>query len=71
MKYHDGQEVMIEDTVKLGQDRNGLVVCIIDDDVYTPAHPREQWSYLKKGLMIEFPMYGLIHYDYSDWLNAQ
>jgi hypothetical protein len=63
MKYFDGQEVRLEDRVKLGEDHNGTVVCIIDTDEYTTEHPKSAWSYLKKGLMVEFPKYGLIHYD--------
>jgi hypothetical protein len=25
-------------------------------------HPEAQWGYLKNGVMIDFPKYGLIHY---------
>lgn len=63
MKYSDGQEVLIGDKVQLGNDRDGVVVCSIDHDAYSQLHPREKWSYLKKGVVIEFPSYGLIHYE--------
>ena len=46
-----------------GNDRGGVVVCSIDTEEYTEKHSREQWSYLKKGVMIEFQLWGLIHYD--------
>lgn len=63
MKYPDGQEVRLGDRVKLGPDREGVVVCSIDTDEYTTEHQKDQWSYLKKGVMINFPLYGLIHYE--------
>lgn len=66
MKYDDGQDVKLGDKVKLGEDENGLVVCSIDDDQYSDEHPKDQWGYLGKGVMIEFPKYGLIHYEYPE-----
>jgi hypothetical protein len=66
MKYHDGQVVRVGDKVRLGEDDSGLVVCSMDDDEYTDDHPRKQWDYLKKGVMIEFPLYGLIHYQVAE-----
>lgn len=63
MKYPDGQEVKLGDRVKLGQDEGGIVVCSIDTDEYSADYPKEQWGYLKKGVMINFPLYGLIHYE--------
>lgn len=62
MKYLDGKEVRLGDRVRLGEDSGGVVVCSIDSDEYSEEHPKEQWSYLKKGVMIEFPKYGLIHF---------
>ncbi len=63
MKYPDGQKVKLRDKVKLGQDESGVVVCSIDDDEYSDDYPKDQWGYLKKGVMIYFPSYGLIHYE--------
>jgi len=63
MKYPDGQEVQLGDRVKLGNDSGGVVVCSIDTDEYTEKHSKVQWGYLKKGVMIEFPLWGLIHYE--------
>jgi len=62
MKYSDGSDVKLGDKVKLGQDENGVVVCSIDDHGYSEDFPESQWSYLKEGVMINFPMWGLIHY---------
>lgn len=63
MKYTDGQEFRLGDRVKLGGDAYGVVVCSMDTGEYTDSHPEAQWGYLKCGVMIEFPMYGLIHYE--------
>lgn len=63
MRYSNGNEVLLGDRVKLGRDNGGIVVCSIDRDEYSPDHTREQWAYLKKGVMIHFPHYGLIHYE--------
>jgi len=63
MKYADGQEVRLGDRVKLGRDDGGIVVASIDTGQYSAEHPEAQWGYLKKGVMIKFPEYGLIHYE--------
>ena len=63
MKYVDGQEVIIGDRVQLGDDKGGIVVCSIDRNEYSKEHPKEKWSYLGKGVVIDFPMFGLIHYE--------
>lgn len=51
---------------KLGEDEGGVVVFSIDDDEYSDDHPKAQWGYLGKGVMIHFPLYGLIHYQDPD-----
>ena len=63
MKYPDGQEVRLGDRVKLRQDDGGVVVASIDTNEYSDEHSKAQWGYLKKGVMIEFPKHGLIHYE--------
>jgi hypothetical protein len=63
MKYPDGQEVLLGDRVQLGEDDAGIVVCNIDGKEYTEENPKAQWDYLKKGVMINFPKFGLIHYE--------
>ncbi|WP_293366982.1 hypothetical protein [Phenylobacterium sp.] len=61
MKYCSGEPVRVCDRVALGG-RPGIVVCSIDDGVYTPDHPATQWAYLEARVMIDFPDFGLIHY---------
>jgi hypothetical protein len=63
MRYTDGQEVRLGDRVKLGDDEGGIVVCSIDTGDYSDGYPEAQWGYLKRGVMIDFPRYGLIHYE--------
>lgn len=63
MKYPDGQEVRLGDRVKLGRDENGIVVASIDTGEYSGEDSEAQWGYLKKGVMIKFPLHGLIHYE--------
>jgi hypothetical protein len=66
MKYPDGQEVKLGDKVRLCNDEVGIVVASMDTDEYTEENPKEQWGYLKKGVMIDSPKYGLFHYPESD-----
>jgi hypothetical protein len=30
---------------------------------YSAEHPQAQWGCLKKGVVVNFPKYGLIHYE--------
>jgi hypothetical protein len=64
MKYVTGEDVKLRDRVRLGSDADGVVVFIIDTGEYTPEYQEAYWGgYLKKGAMIHFPSYGLIHYE--------
>ncbi|TXI85194.1 MULTISPECIES: hypothetical protein [unclassified Cupriavidus] len=62
MKYVDGTEVRVGDRVLLGAEAPGVVVCSMETGEYSAGHPEAQWGYLIRGVMIEFPKYGLIHY---------
>jgi len=63
VKYWDGQEVKVGDVVGLGEDRNGKVVASIDTDEYSPTCIREEWSFLERGVLIDFPRWGILHYE--------
>ena len=62
-KYADGQEVKLGDRVRLGADDQGVVVALVEKAEFGTGHPRDQWAYLKSGILVEFPSYGLIHYE--------
>ena len=62
MKYPDGQEVKIGDKVKLWDGCYGVVVASIDAGEYRPGYPKDEWSYLKAGVLIDSDKAGLIHY---------
>ena len=66
MRYPDGQLVRLGDRVKLGADDKCTIVSDIDGDEYSEAHPKEQWGYLGNGVMLESPLYGLIHMESPD-----
>ena len=42
------------------------MVCCISDGVYTDNYPESEWGYLQRGFAVNFPMYGLIHYDVAE-----
>lgn len=66
MNYATGEAVRLGDRVSLGQDSGGEVVFIIDTGEYSLDYPETQWGgHLKQGVMIHFPLYGLIHYETS------
>lgn len=62
MNYNDGERVMVGDRVKLWEGCFGIVVCSIDDDEYTADYRREDWSYLRSGVLVNSEQGGLIHY---------
>ena len=65
MRYNDGQIARLGDEVDLAGNA-GKVVCSIDTNEYSDAHKEEHWSYLQKGIVIEFDAFGLIHYEESE-----
>jgi len=66
MRYSNGQIVRVGDKVKLGDDSRGVVGCSIDTDEYTVEYPKAKWGYLKRGVVVNFPKHGLIHYEQSE-----
>lgn len=63
LSYATGESVKLGDRVSLGNDSDGVVVCVLDAGEYSTAYPEAQWGYLKKGVLINFPAHGLIHYE--------
>jgi hypothetical protein len=62
MRYPDGQTARLGDRVRLWIGAEGTVVCSLDTDEFSDAYPREDWSYLRRGVQIHSLQTGLIHY---------
>lgn len=65
MKYEDGQKVLIGDKVDLGGAMTGVVMCSIDDAIYSTEYPESKWGYLKKGIVVHSELAGDMHYPES------
>lgn len=66
MKYPDGTEAKLGDRVRYSDGSVGVVVCSMDTDKYSASHPKSQWGYLKKGIMVQSERMGLVHYEEPD-----
>ena len=66
MKYATGEMIHVGDKVRPWPGCTGIVVASIDTDEYSELHPREQWSYLQTGIMIDTNEAGLVHYTEPD-----
>jgi hypothetical protein len=42
-------------------DDDGIVVCDIGAQKFSPSYPKSDWAYLKEGVVIVFPQYGVVH----------
>lgn len=60
MRYVDGLEIIVGDKVQMGDDE-GVVLCDIGAGKFSPSYPKDEWSYLDEGVIIEFSRYGIIH----------
>jgi hypothetical protein len=66
MRYADGQAIRVGDNVDCAG-RSGIVVCCISDGVYSEKHREADWSYLERGVLIDFPAtMGLVHIDAAE-----
>ena len=63
MKYFDGVEIQVGDLVENSEGDQGTVVCSLDTNQYSVDYTRENWGYLKRGVLVNFPKFGLIHYE--------
>jgi len=66
MTYTDGQAIRVGDIVSLGPARQGIVVCSITDGIYSADHTEAHWAWLGQGFVVEFPAFGLIHYEQAE-----
>lgn len=63
MKYLDGSDVLIGDYVDLGGRMTGIVVADFDHALYAIDFQKERWTSLQKGIIVESPEAGLIHFS--------
>jgi len=66
VKYATGEEAHLWDRVEAAGGYRGIVVCSMDSDEYSSQHPKEQWGYLGRGIMVDAEDGGLIHYPLPD-----
>lgn len=62
MRYTDGNEAMLGDTLAIDGKYRGVVVGVIEQGQYTEGFPAEQWHYLEKGILVDTDFGGLVHY---------
>lgn len=62
MNYPNGEKIAVGDKLKLWEGCIGVVVCSIEDGVYSDEYTQEDWGYLKNGILINTDAAGLIHY---------
>lgn len=62
MRYLNGEEARLGDTVRMGESDRGVVVCSLDTHEYSEQFSRSEWEYLGKGILVEFERLGLVHY---------
>jgi hypothetical protein len=66
MKYADGVEIQRGDRVQLFGMQTGVVVFSVDTDEYSDEFPKDEWAYLKSGVMVKTADGALVHVDDSN-----
>ena len=66
MHYSDGNEAMMGDRIAIDGKHQGVVVACIDRVEYSAEYPKEHWSHLDKGMLVDTDFGGLVHYENSN-----
>lgn len=66
MNYRTGEQIRLWDRLHPWSGCSGLVVASPDTSEFTDRFPREHWSFLQRGVLIETTEAGLIHYPEPD-----
>ncbi len=66
MKYCDSEKTIRVGDKVLHAGSSGVIVFVIDDDRYSDAYKKEDWSYLGQGFGVELQDGTLYHYDSPD-----
>jgi len=56
----------LEDQVSLDKKYSGVIKAIIEEDLFSAEYSKEQWSYLKTGILIDTDFGGIVHYQKDD-----
>ncbi|CAH0535395.1 hypothetical protein VST7929_02968 [Vibrio stylophorae] len=62
MKYTDGNQSKLGDSVQIDDKYFGVVVVDVDAGEYSKPYPKEVWSYLSSGILVDTDFGGLVHY---------
>ena len=65
MRYADGNDAKLGDTVAIDEKYRGLVVADIDGGKFSERF-KEGWSYLKTGILVDTDFGGLVHYPNNE-----
>ena len=63
--YPSGEPIRVGDRVSVDGDLSGRVVAVIGHE-YAEAYPREEWEYLRYGVMVETEEVGPVFYGEED-----
>ena len=62
MEYEDGSVVRVGDYVETDDGLCGKVAFSVDTEEYSPEYKRDEWEYLKKGVMLKLDDGTLVFY---------
>ena len=62
MRYPNGTQIKVGDPIKLSNGETGTVVFCVDTGEYSEGFPKEEWQYLKTGVMVKTNKGALIHF---------
>jgi len=62
MLYQDGQQVLLGDLVDLGAEMTGVVVGLIEENLYATGYSNNDWGVLKVGALVESSEAGIMHF---------
>lgn len=60
MKYADGADMKVGDTIRIDGVYRGRVIASMDTNEYLPGE--DSWAYLGTGIMVDTDFAGLVHY---------
>jgi hypothetical protein len=63
MKYEGGDNIQVGDEVSIDTKYKGTVVANIESGEYSILHTKDQWGYLKTGVLIDTDFGGIVHYE--------